>query len=112
MDFWRKRRIGGFTLIEIMVVVLIIGILLLVAIPVFSKSRENARTKTCLKNLRNISDAKDQYTIEQKLSVGDIVEMEDIAAYLKRTPECPSGGTYVLNPVGQKPECTYPGHEL
>lgn len=109
----RMRRRGGFTLIEIMVVVLIIGILLAIAFPVFGRARETARMKSCMKNLRQISDAKEQYAMEFKKQEGDPVAFANLVpAYLKKMPECPSGGTYDPKLVGEKPTCTIEGHEL
>ncbi|MGB9587640.1 MAG: prepilin-type N-terminal cleavage/methylation domain-containing protein [Armatimonadota bacterium] len=109
----RSNRVRGFTLIEIMVVVLILAILLALAIPAFNKARETTRTKACVKNLREIDDAKDQYAMENRLTSGANVEISDLLPqYLKATPVCPSGGTYTCNPVGVSPQCSIPGHEL
>lgn len=109
----RSNRVRGFTLIEIMVVVLILAILLAIALPAFNKARETTRSKACIKNLREIDDAKDQYTMENKLTTGANVEISDLVSnYLKSMPVCPSGGTYTCNPVGVRPQCSIPGHEL
>ncbi|HUV03633.1 MAG TPA: type II secretion system protein [Armatimonadota bacterium] len=109
----RTRRRGGFTLIEIMVVILIIGVLLAIAFPVFGKARDTARTKTCIRNLREISDAKEQYTMEARKKEGDAVSFANLVpTYLRKTPECPAGGTYDIQPAGENPTCTIEGHEL
>ncbi|MCL6624082.1 MAG: prepilin-type N-terminal cleavage/methylation domain-containing protein, partial [Fimbriimonadales bacterium] len=57
----KNRRRKGFTLVEIMIVVLIIGILLAIAIPNFMRARETSRTKSCISNLRQIDAAKEQW---------------------------------------------------
>jgi prepilin-type N-terminal cleavage/methylation domain-containing protein len=109
----KDNRKGGFTLIEIMVVVLIIGILLAIALPVFTKARETTRTKACVKNLRLIDDAKNQYAMDNKLPSGTQVNLQDLyPQYLKFIPVCPSGGNYTCNPVGTDPQCSIPGHDL
>lgn len=60
----------GFTLVEIMIVVVIIGLLAAMAIPAFNKVRESAREKAVLNNLRQIASAAQQYILDE--SVGSV----------------------------------------
>ncbi|MCL5103702.1 MAG: prepilin-type N-terminal cleavage/methylation domain-containing protein [Armatimonadetes bacterium] len=107
----RGRR--GFTLIEIMIVILIIGVLLAIAVPNFIRARETARLKSCLSNLRQIDAAKDQYAAEHKKRDGDAVDWSDIIpTYIKTEPECPTGVPYTLGSVGQNPTCSIADHVL
>jgi prepilin-type N-terminal cleavage/methylation domain-containing protein len=108
----------GFTLIEIMIVVLIMGILLAVAIPNFLKARENTRTKTCISSLRLISGAKEQWAMDFKKSASDTPTPDDLTKegassgkYLREWPSCPRGGDYVagIGPVGAEPTCSIGG---
>ena len=66
-------RRSGFTLVEIMIVVLILGILLTIAVPNWMKAREGARAKSCLENLRSIEGAKEQWAMENRKGSGDAV---------------------------------------
>ncbi|MGB9620156.1 MAG: competence type IV pilus major pilin ComGC [Armatimonadota bacterium] len=104
----RKRR-GGFTLIEIMIVVLIISVLLAIAIPNFMRARETSRAKACCSNLRQIETAKEQNAMDNKLSDGDDVVGDLWPDYIKEEPQCPSGGTYTINPIGTNAECSIGG---
>ena len=61
-----KKRQKGFTLIEIMIVVLIIAILLAIAIPNFLRARETSRAKSCQGNLRQVETAKEQWAMDTK----------------------------------------------
>ncbi len=109
----KNRRRKGFTLVEIMIVVLIIGILLAIAIPNFMKARETSRTKSCVSNLRQIDAAKEQWAMDNRASNGAAVTWGDLVPdYIKRQPQCPSGGTYTIGNVGTNPTCTISGHEL
>lgn len=108
-----RRHDAGFTLLEIMVVILIMSLILAIAIPNFLKARETSRARSCVKNLRAVCDAKEQYAMQNSMTSGDAVDWEDLVPnYLKSQPECPSGGGYALNSVGEDPTCTYPGHAL
>jgi type IV pilus assembly protein PilA len=58
-------RIGGFTLVEIMIVVVIIGLLAAMAIPAFAKVRATSRSKAVLNNLRQFAGAANSYMLDQ-----------------------------------------------
>src|SRR6187397_2595849 len=93
---WGRK---GFTLVEIMIVVLIIGILLAIAVPNFIKARETSRSKSCVANLKQIEAAKEQWCMDNKQSATATPGTADLygtTAYVKNTPGCPSGGTYTI----------------
>src|SRR5689334_4217319 len=99
--FAGQRRQGGFTLIEIMIVVLIISILLAIAVPNFLKARETSRNKSCVSNITHIEQAKEQFAMETFKTDGDPVNMTDIVpSYIKYEPNCPADGVYTPEPVG------------
>jgi prepilin-type N-terminal cleavage/methylation domain-containing protein len=105
----------GFTLVEIMIVVLIIGILMSIAVPSFIQARHSARQSSCINNMKQIESAKEQWGMDQKKSNGDTVAFTDLVGstlYLKSTPSCPSSGTYTVNPIGTVPVCDVSGHLL
>jgi prepilin-type N-terminal cleavage/methylation domain-containing protein len=106
----RGNRRRGFTLVEIMIVVLIIGILLSIAVPQFMTARLNASKKTCQSNLRVFDESKAQFAIENNAASGDPVNLADLAPYLRDIPSCPMGGTYTFNTVGTLTECSEPDH--
>jgi prepilin-type N-terminal cleavage/methylation domain-containing protein len=106
----RNRKSGAFTLVEIMIVVLIIGILMAIAVPNFIRARETSRRNTCIANLKQMDSAKEQWAMDNKASSGAAVQMSDIAGtYMKGAvtgPVCPGGGTYTVNVVGTNPSCS------
>src|SRR5687768_17681902 len=92
--FVRKAR-HGFTLVEIMIVVLIIGILLAIAVPNFIKARENSRQKSCVANLKQIESAKEQWAMDTKAAPTATPATSDLygnTLYIKVQPTCPSNG--------------------
>lgn len=101
----------GFTLVEIMIVVAIIGIIIAIAVPAFIRARENSRGRACQENLTKIEGAKEQYILEERQSAtvvptwGNLI-LADGTGYLKSTPRCPSGGTYAINDGVSAPTCT------
>ncbi len=101
---WNMRYTGGksklkraFTLVEVLIVVLILGILLAIAVPMFLQARENAQTKACYGNQRLIEDAKNIWIQDTGQPSTAAPAMADLVPqFLKREPACPTHGTYVL----------------
>ena len=80
----KTNKTAGFTLVEIMIVVAIIGLLAAIAIPNFVKAREQAQLNSIFNNLRIIEGAKDQWALENKKGTGDTVTtVSVISDYLK-----------------------------
>src|SRR5262247_965753 len=78
-----KRR-GGFTLVEIMIVVAIIALLAAIAVPGFLRARKRSQASRILNDLRMIDSAVDQYAIETNRKTGDAVAVTDWTNYLKK----------------------------
>ena len=111
--FARKAR-HGFTLVEIMIVVLIIGILLAIAVPNFIKARENSRQKACIANLKQIESAKEQWAMDTKAAPTATPAKTDLygnTAYVKVEPTCPSAGAYTIGDMNTRPTCSRPAAE-
>ena len=77
-----KNR-GGFTLVEIMIVVAIIALLAAIAVPNFLRARKRSQATRILEDLRMIDAAVDQYAIERNKVSGVAVSWSDVADYLK-----------------------------
>lgn len=103
----------GFTLVEIMIVVAIIGLLAAIAIPNFVKARQTAQRNACIQNLKEIDGAKEQWALETKKANGDPVVVDEVNKYIKNgAPVCPSSGTYTYGNVGTDPTCSVATHVL
>jgi prepilin-type N-terminal cleavage/methylation domain-containing protein len=110
-----KTRTSGFTLVEIMIVVAILGLLVGIALPNFMKSRSNAQKQICIENISQIESAKQIWGVEGGHTEGDAPEQADLIGptlYIKRMPECPAGGDYRFNGIGVNAECEIEGHVL
>src|SRR6202167_3366649 len=73
----------GFTLVEIMIVVVIIGLLAAMAIPAFQKVRTNSQDKAVLNNARQLSAASDQYYLENGVSTVTLSDLVGPTTYIK-----------------------------
>ena len=114
-----KMNRKGFTLVEIMIVVAIIGLLAAIAIPNFVKARTKAQTEACIANLRQIEGAVQVWAVDNGKADTDTPTVGTVAApgdlvpnYIRSEPKCPAGGHYTVGTVATRPTCDQAGHVL
>jgi prepilin-type N-terminal cleavage/methylation domain-containing protein len=110
MKTTKTSRKAGFTLVEIMIVVAIIGLLAAIAIPNFIKARATSQQNACINNLRQIDGAINEWAMETGQSNGaSVPSAQTVSAYIKlnagnSVPTCPAGGSYSTTTVGDNPQ--------
>jgi len=102
---------NGFTLVEIMIIVAILGLLAAIAVPNFVMARQYSQLNRIKENLRIIEGAKDQWALENKQSTGALPVATNLVSYMTKNrfpPAAVVGETYRINPVGMSPGALIP----
>ena len=110
MNIKTSRR-DGFTLIEIMIVVAIIGLLAGISTPRYVKSRETSQLSAIINNLRIIEQSKDAWALENRTGTGAAPTDTQLATFLKGNvmPKQVKDETYNINQVGTPATATLVG---
>ena len=113
-----KANQDGFTLVEIMIVVAIIGLLAAIAVPSYVRARTSSQANACINNLRQIDGAAQTWALENNKTSTSTYTLANVTNYVKLTssgtlPACPAGGNYSPGTtIAVPPTCDVPGHVM
>ncbi|MFH0907245.1 MAG: prepilin-type N-terminal cleavage/methylation domain-containing protein [bacterium] len=102
------RGTRGFTLVEVMVVVAVIGMLCTIVYPAYARAREVSMMNSCINNLRLIANAKDTYAMDNNNKAPAMLDF--YPTYIARNPICAAGGSYLVGALDVPVECTVENH--
>ncbi len=110
-----RTKSAGFTLIEIMTVMGIMGLLVTISLPNLIRARSTSQMRVCITNLNKIESIKQTWGLEHAKSLNEIPTAADLIGpdlYLKAMPVCPSSGAYDFRALKDNATCTVVGHSL
>jgi len=121
MSIQTKNRIlhssQGFTLMEILCIIAIVGLLVAIAVPGYLHTRRSTRAKICISNLQKIDTAKETWAFDEFKTTGIVPSMSELLPYLHnngRSFQCALGppgedvsDSYEPNPIGAAPTCKH-----
>jgi len=91
----KKSSRKGFTLVELLVVVLILAILMAVALPLYLASVRDASKKSCRANMQSIANAAQAWKVQQRAANFSTLNINtNLTGDLGAMPKCPDGGVY------------------
>jgi prepilin-type N-terminal cleavage/methylation domain-containing protein len=108
----RRSTRFGFTLVEILIVILIIGMLLAVAVPGFVRARQTSQARNCQSNLKQLFGAKERWAMDNHRDESSTPAMSELvgpALYIKATPTCQANGNYEIGSLDTLPTCSIGG---
>lgn len=106
-----RHKQAGFTLVEVLIVILILGLLLGIALPNMLRARTQSQSKACHENLRAVSVAKERWAMDNNIPPTGTPAWSDLVPiYLKGIqPSCPAGGDYTIGALDEEPSCSIGG---
>ena len=106
MSFLKNNKRRGFTLVELLVVVLILATLMAVALPLYLSSVADSAKKTCRANMQSIANAAQAWKVKNRANDFTGLVMSSLTPDLGSTPVCPSGGNYTILLTGTETDST------
>ena len=100
MPSFKKNNRKGFTLVELLVVVLILATLMAVALPLYLSSVADSSKKTCRANMQSIANAAQAWKVKNRAADFSTLTISALTPDLGATPVCPDGGAYSISTSG------------